>query len=227
MPSWRSSLGALGAAGLALVLGEAAHGALAVSGASIARTGVPARSVPACVACHGAAGEGSTAQQAPRLAHQNADYLAAQLAAFASGARQSAVMAPVAKALDADQRRAAAAYFASLPVPAATPGTPATGGSGRGAWLASHGDWAVKVPPCAACHGSKGQGVGAVVPPIAGQPAGYLNQQLANFRSGSRQGDALGLMRGVAQRLSTADLAAAAAYYASLPAPGANRGAGS
>src|SRR5512146_3095015 len=113
MLSWRNSLGALGAAGLVLTVGAAAHGALAVSGAAIARSGIPARGVPACAGCHGAAGEGSDAQQAPRLAHQNADYLAAQLAAFASGARQSTVMAPVAKALDADQRRAAAAYFAS------------------------------------------------------------------------------------------------------------------
>ncbi|WP_448153001.1 c-type cytochrome [Castellaniella caeni] len=65
-----------------------------------------ANGAPACIACHGAQGEGSTAANFPYLAGQGADYLREQLAALADGTRQSAVMKPIASALDDAQRQA-------------------------------------------------------------------------------------------------------------------------
>jgi cytochrome c553 len=52
-----------------------------------------------CAACHGAAGEGSSARGIPRLAGQNADYLAHALSMFKDGTRASPVMQPVAQNL--------------------------------------------------------------------------------------------------------------------------------
>jgi cytochrome c553 len=45
-----------------------------------------------------------------------------------------------------------------------------------------------RVQGCVTCHGQKGQGTqGGVYPRIAGKPAGYLYNQLAAFRDGTRQ----------------------------------------
>lgn len=42
--------------------------------------------------------------------------------------------------------------------------------------------------PCAACHGAQGQATAdGYYPRIAGKPAGYLFEQLLNFRDGQRQ----------------------------------------
>jgi cytochrome c553 len=85
-------------------------------GQTIARQGVPQRSAPACMACHGPLGEGSAV--GPRLAGQNAMYIKSQFEAFASGARltvQSAVMQPVVAGLTDDDVEAVAHYYESAP----------------------------------------------------------------------------------------------------------------
>jgi cytochrome c553 len=159
------------------------------------------------------------AQGGPRLAGLDEDYLAAQLDAFASGARKSQVMGPIAGRLTPEQRARVAAWFSAMP-PRMEP-RPQAPSDGRGRVLAVEGDWSVSAPPCEACHGPGGAGVGATAPPLVGQTRAYLYSQLLNFRRGERRSEALGLMNGIAGRLSTADLEAAAAYFASQPLPGA------
>jgi cytochrome c553 len=69
----------------------------------------------ACAVCHGPLGL-STAPDAPNLAAQPAIYLAAQLRAYRSGARQHEVMSVMSKTLtDADIDNLAA-WYASLQV---------------------------------------------------------------------------------------------------------------
>ncbi|MGH8402162.1 MAG: c-type cytochrome, partial [Gammaproteobacteria bacterium] len=68
---------------------------------------------------------------------------------------------------------------------------------------------------CTACHGSEGQG-GGIFPRIAGQPAGYLQQELRYFRSGVRPN---GMMQAVTKNLSDADIAALARYFSALNPP--------
>jgi cytochrome c553 len=70
-----------------------------------------------CQACHGAHGEGNPAGGFPRLAAQTADYVAARLRNYADGRRVSPIMAPVAKALDAQKRADVAAFFAEQSAP--------------------------------------------------------------------------------------------------------------
>ena len=77
---------------------------------------------------------------------------------------------------------------------------------------------------CASCHGAAGEGNTAMnSPALAGQDAAYLARQLQHFKSGIRgaaPGDTFGAqMRGMAGTLATdEDVAAVAAYLASLPA---------
>jgi cytochrome c553 len=74
----------------------------------------------ACAVCHGQVGV-STAPDAPNLAGQPAMYLAAQLRAYRSGARQHAVMAVIAKPLSDADISDLAAWYAAIKVEATAP----------------------------------------------------------------------------------------------------------
>jgi cytochrome c553 len=87
---------------------------LVAQGEKIYRGGLADRSVPACSGCHGPSGAGIPAQY-PRLAGQHADYVAAQLAAFRSGARHNnPVMTAVAAKLNDRDIKAVSDYVAGL-----------------------------------------------------------------------------------------------------------------
>jgi cytochrome c553 len=82
-------------------------------GKSIFREGIPERKVEPCTKCHGENGEGEG--KYPRLAGQNADYLAMQLDEFGTALRPHAVqMRSEIQGLTPSQRRALAAYIQSL-----------------------------------------------------------------------------------------------------------------
>ena len=68
---------------------------------------------------------------------------------------------------------------------------------------------------CASCHAADGGGQGAF-PRLAGLEAAYLQKQLQDFASGSRQH---ALMQPIAKALSRDEQAAMAAYYAAMPVP--------
>jgi cytochrome c553 len=70
---------------------------------------------------------------------------------------------------------------------------------------------------CTACHGKQGRaGPDGYYPRIAGKPAGYLYNQLLNFRDGRRH---YGLMARLLDPLSDAYLLEIAQYFASLDLP--------
>jgi cytochrome c553 len=68
---------------------------------------------------------------------------------------------------------------------------------------------------CAACHGANGLSISETIPNLAGQRAGYLENQLKALREGSRKS---GVMNAIAEQLGEADLKPLAAHYAALPA---------
>lgn len=213
-------------------------------GAELAKKGRDG--VTACVACHGANGEGNPAAGFPRLAGLHPAYITRQLADFSRdvpltgahfdkvardysktpridlpysiltpGIRQHAVMSPLAKALKPDEIEALAQYYSALffvakPVPA----DPET--LERGEDLVLRGKPEYGVPGCFACHGQNGVGVGAMFPPIAGQPAAYIVEQLNHWQNGTRDNDENGLMRAVAEWMTEGDKQAVAAYLANL-----------
>ncbi len=174
------------------------------------------RGIPACASCHGATGLGSPELGYPRLAGLPAVYLESQLAALAEGRRQNALMSAVARKLSTRQRGALARYFAALPFEPTAPGV-APPEAGVGAELALHGRWAQGIPACTRCHGEAGVGVGKHFPPLAGQPARYIESQLLAWRQGTRHGEPLYLMQGIAARLSADDIHAVAGFLGIVP----------
>ena len=83
-------------------------------GEKIYRGGIADRMVPACAGCHGPSGAGIPSQY-PRLSGQHADYTAAQLNAFRSGARaNSAQMTGVAAKMNDKEIKAVSDYIAGL-----------------------------------------------------------------------------------------------------------------
>jgi len=209
----------LALAALALSGGLAACGPtpgrdpFSASGRLIALSGADAGPQFACFSCHGLDGSGSAA--APRLAGLPPGYLLKQLEDYADGRRSHAPMSAIASALGPRDRREVAFYYASLPPRwrrQAAPG--ATAAVER---LYHRGDPRRGLAPCASCHGIRGEGIGAANPPLAGQPAAYLEAQLQLWQVGKRRNDPRDLMLHISRRLRPDEAAGLAAYAARLP----------
>jgi cytochrome c553 len=67
---------------------------------------------------------------------------------------------------------------------------------------------------CAACHGANGLSVSDTIPNLAGQKAGYLENQLKALREGTRKNPIMGA---IASQLKDDEIANVAAYFASQP----------
>ncbi len=182
-----------------------------LAGAALAQKGTSG--VPACMACHGANGEGQAASGFPRLAGQPEAYLLKQLQAFAGGQRKNPQMAPIAGALDARQMRDAADYYASLPGWKPQGQTRASSPQyALGLRLATSGNWSKEVPACFACHGPGGAGVAPHFPALAGQPSAYTRSQMKAWQTASRTNDPQGLMQSVAEKMTDAEFDAVSLY---------------
>lgn len=194
----------------------------ATDAAAITRQGNGKGAAP-CMACHGVDGAGQAAAGNPRLAGLDAAYLQKQLDDFANATRDSAVMKATASALSEDERHALASYYSKLPLPPAfaRPAPSLPPADSAGAVLATRGDWSKGVPGCVQCHGPGGVGVGAHFPPLAGQPAVYIEAQLKAWQNGSRRNDPLQLMQHLSTALSAQDIDAVAAWFAAQPLPAA------
>ena len=200
--------------------------------------------IPACIACHGVNGEGSNVTGYPRLAGLNAAYLEKQLkdlarelppagvvipgmardysitpriysdlTVFSPGLRHDDMMSPIAKQLSAADIHNLAIYYAHLSFQAA-PVAADYEVLERGQDLALRGKPEYGLPACVSCHAPEGEGFGAEFPPLAGQPAVYIVNQINKWQDGSRDNDNLSLMRAVADQLTDADKLNVAAYYA-------------
>ena len=74
-----------------------------------------------------------------------------------------------------------------------------------------------RMQACTPCHGKEGRATNAgYFPRIAGKPAGYLFNQLVNFREGRRPGAA---MADLVEHMDDAYLRDIAAYFAALDLP--------
>jgi cytochrome c553 len=186
-------------------------------GADIVAYGTSAGAV-ACARCHGFDGLSDGSGAFPILANQSADYLSKQLRDFSSGTRLNAMMTPIAKALNDEEIDAAAQYYAAVRATAVPPPARSPDLVKRGETLATTGDTARQVLPCAACHGAQGVGVPPVTPYLAGQYAQYIVSQMAMFSRGYRKN---ALMDTEARKLAEGDYEALGAYYEGLPRPSA------
>jgi cytochrome c553 len=162
-----------------------------------------------CFLCHGMRGE-SASELSPRLAGQNAVYIAKQLANFQSGERKSSAMRPMVTGLSPEDMRAVALYFSRQPAAPETPGDPAL--VARGKAIYEKGGQATEVAACVGCHGERAHGSEAL-PRLAGQLPAYLATQLRQFGTRARTNDNA-VMHTVAARMTPGEMEAVAAYLA-------------
>ena len=170
-----------------------------------------------CARCHGSDGLGRGNAGMPHLAGQRADYVREALQAYAAGRRHSGTMEIVAAELSAAAIDELARHFAALP-PAPARGRPdgSPAAIARGEIIARNGIPADRVPACLECHAPGGRRGKPEFPLLAGQPAGYLELQLALFRENRRGGsDHEHLMRTIAGRLTPEQARDVAHYFAS------------
>ena len=186
-----------------------------ISGEVIALSGGDAGARGACVTCHGLNGEGNGAL-APRLAGLDPGYHTRQLEYFAEGQRRHPQMTWIADHLDWPAREKLANYYAALPVPEGAATEPDAQDC-TAANLYQRGDPSRGLASCASCHGADGAGVGQGNPPLAAQPAPYLEAQLRAWDAGERYGDPNNTMTRISQLLTETEMARLAGYSSALP----------
>lgn len=83
-------------------------------GQKIFRSGIAAKSVPACAACHGPKGEGNPAARYPAIGGQHSAYIGKTLHDYKSGERSHEIMQAVAGRLNEDEINAVADFVSGL-----------------------------------------------------------------------------------------------------------------
>ena len=193
---------------------KAAVKADANKGATLYADGDAARGLPACVSCHGAAGN-STIAVNPKLAGQHENYIYKQLVDFTTPQRNQPVMTTYAKMLSDEDTKNVAAYLSAQ---VAKPGAAKNKNTIElGKKIYRGGIASKQVAACASCHGAAGNGIPVQYPRIAGQHQDYTVAQLAMFRStkaDARKNSAE--MHTIASRMSDDEIAAVADYIAGL-----------
>lgn len=183
----------------------------AAKGASLYEAGDATRAIPACVSCHGAAGNSQIATN-PKLGGQIEAYVYKQLVDFTTPNRSNPIMTTYAKLLTDDEKKNIAAYLASQkPVQGAAKNKDAFD-LGRKIYRGGIADKGVAA--CASCHGATAAGVPSQYPRIAGQHQDYTVAQLEAFKAGGRSNSPQ--MTALAKRMSTDEMKAVADYIAGI-----------
>lgn len=166
-----------------------------------------------CAGCHGADGNGGADPSWPKLAGQDASYIAKQLSDFKSGARKDPIMTGMAAPLSATDVKNLAAYFASLKT---KPGAASNAELAKeGGKVYRGGNAKTGVSACMSCHGPSGHGIPPRFPKVSGQNAAYTQKQLLAFKAGTRTNDG-DIMTRIAFRMSEQEIKAVAEYMAGL-----------
>lgn len=165
-----------------------------------------------CFLCHGMNGE-SASEAFPRLAGQNATYLAKQLRDFQSGRRKGTAMNDMVGGLAESDLASLGAFFAAQEAQSHPASDAELGAVGR--YLYAKGNGFSGVAACASCHGPNAAGT-EQLPRLAGQQAPYLEAQLRQFTRRERNNDNA-IMHTIASKLTELEIKALAEYLATLP----------
>ena|SRR5712692_9023298 len=161
-----------------------------------------------CAACHGANGN-SGSDMMPSISGLDPAYFKRQIENYAAGKRPSPEMEPYAKEIQFLGLDQIAAYFAAQKrVP--TPVRFSAEAAARGKAVAAQ---------CVICHGPDGKGDPArLIPGLAGQPPGYLAQQMVLFKVDTRDPaePLLAAKKALMRIIPDGQFADMAAYYSSL-----------
>jgi cytochrome c553 len=173
-----------------------------------------------CAACHGSDGN-SAIPMNPKLAGQHEGYMVKQLQEFKLAAqtsgedgRNNAIMNGQAMMLSEQDMHDLSAYFSSQQLKI---GETPEDVVAKGEALYRGGDAARGITACIACHSPDGKGMNlAGFPAVGGQHASYTKTQLEMFRSGDRNNDLNGMMRGVSSKLTDEDISILSQYLQGL-----------
>ncbi len=148
----------------------------------------------ACAGCHGEGGVSTGT--APSLAGQDAQYFAAAMRAYKTGARADAAMKAPAASLDDTAMKDLAAYYADqVPQPPRVKKPMTT---------------EEMAERCDRCHGVGGNSADAAMPALAAQRADYLDPVMHAYQKGTRKSKAMSAML---DGMSDDDIAELAAHY--------------
>lgn len=175
---------------------------IAVAGAALGAEGNVERGKVLAYTCHGCHGVPNYKNSfpnytVPKLGGQNAQYIIAALAAYASGDRPHQTMHAQASSMSEQDRADIAAYLQDGGV--------------------QPGKQAVGTPPtatqtCVACHGADGaKTVSPEYPVLAGQYADYIEQALRDYQSGKRKNP---IMAGIVGAVNERDFEALGKFFA-------------
>lgn len=172
-----------------------------------------------CDACHGKDGSANVSFNFPLLSGQVAAATFKQLMDYRNNTRSHGIMQNFASALDQKQIADLAVWYQSQALPV----TKAKDTQGkafqvteRARKLVFEGDGGRLIPPCAACHGRKGEGAVVDVPALAGQNPSYFTNTMYEFKTGRRANDIYSRMRLIAESLSDEEIDELANYYGSI-----------
>jgi cytochrome c553 len=211
----------------AAIAAESAAGVNVANGETIFNEGKG--DAAACQGCHGEKALGNDDMGAPRLANVGEYYINKQLNDFAADRRtpagMGAAMNGFAKALTEQDRHDLAGYLVSLEyvddpsdLKAIATGGTKVGDPKLGKIIVTQGAKG-RLPPCQDCHGFNGRA--DRFPRINQQKFVYLVNQLNSWRDDSRANDPtvenVGIMRGIAKKLSDDDIINIAAYLSTAP----------
>ena len=164
-----------------------------------------------CFICHGADGE-SSSPVFPRLAGQNAAYVARQLADYKAGRRRSSTMQPMVEDLAPADFAALGSWYATRPTHVHKVEDEELSQVGR--FVYNRGNPYSGVAACSTCHGPAGHGTDQL-PRLAGQHAQYVENQLKQFNKRERTNDNA-VMHTIASKLTELETHAVAEYIATL-----------
>lgn len=184
------------------------------------RSGDPRRGAAisgSCATCHGPQGI-SAADYVPNLAGLPKEVIYKELTDYRTGKRNYVVMNAVASGLSDQEAADVAAYYSNYERRGRGPSPPRENQTSQAAVqsnehisrLFTDGDPIRNVVACAACHGPEGIKTGA--PPLIGQPAQYLSNQLIAFSQGTRTNDINRQMRLITTRLTEEEIERLAEY---------------
>jgi len=161
-----------------------------------------------CSACHGQNGN-SRSDMMPIIAGLDQAYFKRQIENYAAGRRPSPEMEPYAKQIQFLGLDQVAAYFsAQKRLPTLIRVSPDAVAKGK-----------VAAAQCVICHGEDGKGDAArLIPGLAGQPPGYLAQQMLLFKQDTRDpGDPLlAAKKALMRTIPDSQFTELAAFYSSL-----------
>lgn len=172
--------------------------------------------VAMCIGCHNIVGYQASfpeIHKVPKIAGQNAKYIAAALAAYQKGDRKHPTMKGIAVSLTEQDMADVAAYYEVLGQDAAKKAATAPAAPPEVASLLTKGN-------CAACHGANlNTPVDGGYPKLAGQYADYLFVALKSYQTSNNAliGRGNAIMAGQVKQFTHGELKLLANYIASLP----------